>query len=66
MRYNRRGIISIDGKCLRGSKGDRTSFVHRVSAWCNTNNMVLAQEMVNDKSNEITAVPALLEILVLT
>jgi predicted transposase YbfD/YdcC len=36
-----------------------------VSAWCNTNNMVLAQEKVDDKSNEITAIPALLEILVL-
>ena len=58
-------IISIDGKCLRGSKGDRTSFVHMLSAWCNTNNMVLAQEKVNDKSNEITAIPALLEILML-
>lgn len=57
-------IISIDGKWLRGSKGDRT-FVRMVSAWCNTNNMVLAQEKVNDKSNEITAIPALLEILVL-
>lgn len=57
-------IISIDGKCLRGSKGDNPSFVHMVSAWCNTNNMVLAQEKVDDKSNEITAIPALLEILV--
>ena len=58
-------IISIDGKCLRGSKGDNRSFVHMVSAWCNTNNMVLAQEKVDDKSNEITAIPALLDILVL-
>ena len=54
-------IISIDGKCLRGSKGNNTSFVHMVSAWCNTNNMVLAQEKVDEKSNEITAIPALLE-----
>lgn len=58
-------IINIDGKCLGGSKGDNASFVHMVSAWCNTNNMVLAQEKVDDKSNEITAIPALLEILVL-
>jgi len=43
-------IISIDGKCLRGSKGDNPSFVHMVSAWCNTNNMVLAQEKVDEKS----------------
>lgn len=34
-----------------------------VSAWSNANNMVLAQQKVNDKSNEITAIPALLEIL---
>ncbi len=58
-------IISIDGKCLRGSKGNNPSFVHMVSAWCNTNNMVLAQEKVDEKSNEITAIPALLEILVI-
>jgi hypothetical protein len=35
------------------------------SAWCNTNNMVLAQQKVDEKSNEITAIPALLEILVI-
>jgi len=58
-------IISIDGKCLRGSKGNNPSFVHMVSAWCNTNNMVLAQQKVDEKSNEITAIPALLEILVI-
>ncbi len=58
-------IVNIDGKCLRGSKGNNSSFVHMVSAWCNTNNLVLAQQKVDDKSNEITAIPALLEILVL-
>lgn len=59
-------IISIDGKTLRGSKGaDRDTFIHMVSAWCNANNMVLAQQKVNDKSNEITAIPVLLELLVL-
>ncbi len=59
-------IISIDGKTLRGSKGaGRDTFIHMVSAWCNANNMVLAQEKVDDKSNEITAIPALLELLVL-
>ncbi len=43
-------IISIDGKSLRGSKGDNASFVHMVSAWCNTNNLVVAQEKVDEKS----------------
>jgi len=47
-------IISIDGKTLRGSKGaDRDTFIHMVSAWCNANNLVLAQQKVDDKSNEI-------------
>jgi predicted transposase YbfD/YdcC len=59
-------IISIDGKTLRGSKGaDRDTFIHMVSAWCNANNLVLAQQKVDDKSNEITAIPVLLELLVL-
>jgi predicted transposase YbfD/YdcC len=59
-------IVSIDGKTLRGSKGaGRDSFIHMVSAWCNTNNLVLAQEKVDDKSNEITAIPELLKLLVL-
>jgi predicted transposase YbfD/YdcC len=57
-------VINIDGKCLRGSrKGDGNSFIHMVSAWCNSSNMVLGQQKVYDKSNEITAIPALLEIL---
>jgi hypothetical protein len=59
-------IISIDGKTLRGSKGSgRDSFIHMVSAWRNTNNMTLGQQKVNDKSNEIIAIPALLQLLVL-
>ncbi len=59
-------IVSIDGKCLRGSAEAKSQdFIHMVSAWCNTNNMVLAQQKVNDKSNEITAIPALLEVLFL-
>jgi len=59
-------IISIDGKTLRGSKrAGSDTFIHMVSAWCNANNMVLAQQKVNDKSNEITAIPVLLDLLVL-
>lgn len=59
-------IINIDGKTLRGSKAAGSdSFIHMVSAWCNANNMVLAQQKVDDKSNEITAIPVLLELLVL-
>lgn len=58
-------LIAIDGKCLRGSR-DRYSgkeAITLVSAWCNTNQLVLGQLKVADKSNEITAIPALLQVL---
>jgi predicted transposase YbfD/YdcC len=57
-------VISIDGKTLRGSsdKGSKR-IVHMVSAWAGTNNIVLGQQKVDGKSNEITAIPALLEVL---
>lgn len=58
-------IIHIDGKTLCGSKGTNDKyFVHMVSAWCSTNGLVLGQQKVDEKSNEITAIPALLELLV--
>ncbi len=57
-------VISIDGKrmCNSGEDGAK-AIVHMVSAWSNENNMVLAQQKINDKSNEITAIPTLLEML---
>lgn len=57
-------IISIDGKrmCNSGEKGNK-AIIHMVSAWSNANSMVLGQVKVNDKSNEITAIPALLDLL---
>lgn len=59
-------VVSIDGKrmCNSGTEGKK-AFVHMVSAWCNSNNMVLGQEKTDEKSNEITAIPILLELLVL-
>ncbi|MCO5290123.1 MAG: ISAs1 family transposase [Chitinophagaceae bacterium] len=59
-------VVSIDGKQLRhsGEQGGK-SIIHMVSAWSNANNMVLGRLKVNDKSNEITAIPALLEVLML-
>jgi predicted transposase YbfD/YdcC len=54
-------IINIDGKTIRNSGAK--SPLHIVSAWCRANQLVLAQEKVNDKSNEITAIPKLLELL---
>ncbi len=57
-------LVSIDGKRLCGSGTDGSkSIVHLVSAWCEANQMMLAQCKVDDKSNEITAIPTLLEVL---
>lgn len=60
-------IVSIDGKrlCGSGEHGSK-SIVHMVSAWCNENSLVLGQIKVDDKSNEITAIPNLLDILAIT
>lgn len=60
--------IAIDGKTLRRSH-DRASGqapLHLVSAWATSSGMVLGQVAVDDKSNEITAIPALLKVLALT
>ena len=57
--------IGIDGKTLRSS-ADRTSGkrpLHLVSAWSTANRLVLGQQAVDGKSNEITAIPALLKLL---
>jgi len=60
-------IIAIDGKTVRGSrttkKGESPSAIHMVSAWAAQQNMVLGQRQVDEKSNEITAIPALLKML---
>lgn len=57
-------IINIDGKTICGAKQHgKKSPVHMVSAWAHYGNMVLGQVKVSEKSNEITAIPALLEVL---
>ena len=57
-------IVAIDGKRLcNGGEHGKQSIVHMVSAFSNDNNMVLGQLKVDDKSNEITAVPELLKTL---
>ena len=57
-------VVAIDGKCMRGSSDDGTgTYTHLVSAWASANNLLLAQEKVAGKSNEITAIPKLLRIL---
>ena len=57
-------LIAIDGKTIRGAKHKgKKSPIHMVSAWACENNLVLGQVKTDEKSNEITAIPNLLEIL---
>ncbi len=57
-------VIAIDGKTIRGAKSNgKKSPIHMVSAWACENNMVLGQVKTDEKSNEITAIPALLDAL---
>jgi len=56
-------IIAIDGKTLRGSKGKEEKPLHIVSAFATKNQLVLGQLATEKKSNEITAIPKLLEML---
>ena len=55
--------IAIDGKTLRGSVNKDHRGVHSVSAWSVDNEIVLAELATSEKSNEITAIPALLKLL---
>jgi predicted transposase YbfD/YdcC len=61
-------IVSIDGKTLRHAfdRASSTAAIHMVSAWANANRLVLGQVKVDEKSNEITAIPALLHLLDVT
>jgi predicted transposase YbfD/YdcC len=58
-------IIALDGKTIRRSldRADGKGPIHVVSAWASRNELVLAQFKVDAKSNEITALPALLALL---
>ena len=59
-------IVSVDGKTIRGSrKSGCKSVTHIVSAWADKNELVLGQIKVDHKSNEIIAIPKLLEVLLL-
>src|SRR3954454_10951970 len=62
-----REVIAIDGKTLRRSfdYGGDQSPLHLVSAWASEQGLVLGQRCVDGKSNEITAIPALLDQLAL-
>lgn len=57
-------VVAIDGKTIRGAKADgKKSPIHMVSGWACENNLVLGQIKTAEKSNEITAIPKLLEII---
>ena len=58
-------VVSLDGKSARHSYDKRSGkgAIHMVSAWASENQLVLGQVKVSDKSNEITAIPKLLNIL---
>src|SRR5262245_6191297 len=60
-------VVAIDGKALRRSfaRGTSKRAIHMVSAWASENGVVLGQRKVDTKSNEITAIPELLELLLL-
>jgi len=59
-------VVSIDGKTMRGSRNQGCkSATHIVSAWADKNELILGQVKVNEKSNEITAIPKLLNALLL-
>ena len=62
-----REVIAIDGKTVRRSfdRGRQQSPLHLVSAWASEQRLVLGQRRVGDKSNEITAIPELLDNLAL-
>ena len=57
-------VIAIDGKTIRGAKSHgKKSPIHMVSAWACDSNLVLGQVKTAEKSNEITAIPQLIDIL---
>jgi predicted transposase YbfD/YdcC len=55
--------VNIDGKTIRGSKNAKHKAYHVVSAWVSENQITLGEIVVDEKSNEITAIPKLLDIV---
>lgn len=58
-------VVAIDGKSVRGSRDRESgrSAIHMVSAWASANHLVLGQLKVAEHSNEIAAIPELLDTL---
>lgn len=59
------GVVSLDGKTLRRSfdRAGQKAAIHMVSAWAGEHGLVFGQVAADQKSNEITAIPRLLELL---
>ena len=59
------GVIAVDGKTVRRSHdaAENKKAIHIISAWSTANSVVLGQVKTDEKSNEITAIPELLQIL---
>ena len=55
------GIVAIDGKTVRGSRSEMSNAIHMVNAWSTDAGISLGQYKVDAKSNEITAIPKLLD-----
>lgn len=64
-RVTEKEVVAIDGKTLRRSYNTKSnqSAIHMVSAWANSSGLVLGPQKVDEKSNEITAIPELLTVL---
>lgn len=60
-----KAIVAVDGKTSRGSKSNDQKALHLVSALCHAHGMIIGQMRTEEKSNEITAIPALLEQLMI-
>jgi predicted transposase YbfD/YdcC len=59
----KKGIIPIDGKALKGANDAGENPIYVVSAWARESGIVIANKKVDKKSNEITAIPEILEMI---
>jgi predicted transposase YbfD/YdcC len=57
------GVVAIDGKTMRGTRDGGKRALHVVNAWFSENGLILGQKFVKEKSNEMKAIPELLDIL---
>lgn len=63
MEREKRSVIAVDGKTICGSKNAKHKAYHVVSAFATENQITLGELAVDEKSNEITAVPELLDLI---